>query len=168
MQYGDLCFIAAGARRRPEIRQAQNPGVGDGDGPGGPAAANPLSRLSQVTGDGGGPANPLTITSQVTGDGGGPTNPLTITSQVTGDGGGPIGPMSQALGIGIATLALRGAGALFPAPVGAVPLLHFHLAFVAVAALVLVAMAGVFRLDPDAGDAVRVRAAKMPAATSKA
>lgn len=66
--------------------------------------------------------------------------------------------LSMAMGIALGAVALRIAGMLGPrASAGALPLVHFQVAFLIVGAIALMVVLDVARLEPTAGDSVRQR-----------
>lgn len=67
--------------------------------------------------------------------------------------------MSMGLGIGVGAVALRVAEIFNPGTAATVPLVDFHIAFVAVGFIALFAVADVVGLEADAGDEIRLRRA---------
>jgi MFS family permease len=66
--------------------------------------------------------------------------------------------LSLAMGIALGAVALRVAGLLVPgAAPGAIPIAHFHTAFILIGAIALLEALDVFSLDPAAGNNVRLR-----------
>ena len=71
-------------------------------------------------------------------------------------------PLGMALGIAVAALALRAAALAFPAGTGALSLTQFHLAFVVIGLIALVAVIDTVGVAPDAGDVLRKPRTRTP------
>lgn len=70
-------------------------------------------------------------------------------------------PLGMALGIAVAALALRAAAVLFPADGASISLLQFHVSFLIIGIIALVAVIDTIGLAPEAGDELRTRPIKV-------
>jgi EmrB/QacA subfamily drug resistance transporter len=76
-------------------------------------------------------------------------------------------PLGMALGIAAAALALRAGALAFPAEAGTISLMQFHVAFVIIGLIALVAVADTVGLAPETGDTLRKPPARSPQLSSR-